>query len=1006
MIYSLCLGVLGFCLLLFLVNYHVGLEAVIDWNVSEEIENVSIPLDHFSKYGHEFDLKAENYLLVQRFQASQIAINTDAAKIYLFFMAFAATIGITAVSMIRKTLWYSVGATFFIGWLAFIKLDIIGFGGVNNDVLLGICLVSYIGTSYVFHAFATKAGLLTRLLTFTGITIALGVLMMSFSETKNTFIYLSNFGLGVPSIIGFLFILYVSYEIIRFFLAIITLSPSQDPKNNFLNFSIISWLYLGYLLVVYLGKTGLIDWEPSYYNPFYILLISTIVGIWGHKKHHEVHFTSIPHGPVGALLYIAAALVTMATLSYGFATANDPLAVVAGDVILYSHLIGGTVFYFYVLVNYRSPMNVNAPVHKTLYKHEMLVTFGFIPLAMLSGFFSLVLYKNKRPYYNWRAAYYNAKADVYVTEGSETDLILAKSYYEMGDRFSPKNNKSNYTLASIAFEKGAYRLSAEHMKRAMENTPTVYAYANLAEAYRRTGEIFKEAGILNEAVKAFPEEGRLYHNLGYRFQHMNIVDSSFIYYGRASEYLNKDLQGLAYANLLALLAQNNIVEGMDSLLAMPEMANNIYFQNNRLAVENLLHRHPQRTLDEAFTTDSLLTNEMVTYLVNYSYTRLGKNDQELKGVISKFLSVAENQPFHEYLRFALASLEFYDGNPEKAVGLMNETIAYTQESLTPYYENFTGTMLYKVDAIHKAMEYLAGATQRQRYQIINTAPSHYALAVAETQPDTVAIRVYSEVVSLDSTYSEEASLFIKALQTKNLDSVIAWKNDDEKTRWLGLNNGALEGNKALKVLESYQDNNEKGIAIGHLLERLIAQNQKAQVDSIWNMIPTSDVKPETVKELNFQYLGLLALRYDFRELLDRLNSQEHQIPNQRELYVPYYRAISLEALGDTAQAKTQYEEALRLQPYHPVVGIRASNFYGQWLKDYDKAYDIALQSLNKNPFSTELKKTYALAALKNNLFPFAQGAFEDLQEELPEKEFGEFEVQYRKVEEEILSEEF
>src|SRR5690606_32280067 len=97
-----------------------------------------------------------------------------------------------------------------------------------------------------------NVSLFYRILSFLGISIMLCLLFYFFSAVDNAFVYIGAYGIIVPLVVSLLFIFLVSHDIIPGFLNIITSGNTPNSKNSLLHYSLISTLYLGWLLLTYL----------------------------------------------------------------------------------------------------------------------------------------------------------------------------------------------------------------------------------------------------------------------------------------------------------------------------------------------------------------------------------------------------------------------------------------------------------------------------------------------------------------------------------------------------------------------------------------------------------------------------------------------------------------------------------------------------------------------------------------------------------------------------------
>ena len=91
------------------------------------------------------------------------------------------------------------------------------------------------------------------------------------------------------------------------------------------------------------------------------------LGVWGFRERAPL-LSRVIADPYASFLYLGLAVITVATVSYAFATGNDPMVEMFEDVILFSHIGMGLAFFLYVLINFRMPMQRGMAVHKVLFQ--------------------------------------------------------------------------------------------------------------------------------------------------------------------------------------------------------------------------------------------------------------------------------------------------------------------------------------------------------------------------------------------------------------------------------------------------------------------------------------------------------------------------------------------------------------------------------------------------------------------------------------------------------------
>ncbi|MCP4522505.1 MAG: hypothetical protein GY827_12560 [Cytophagales bacterium] len=983
-LYLFSLILLGVSIILFMASYHLGLDLLIDWKVLNETKGINTTLDEFQRNLNNYTLEVQTYFVNQYFEAGNLRINTLGAKIYLLFIAFSASLIIAAISSMRKILWFSLSMSLVVAWLAFMKFDTLGILGYTNNAFLIVSLVLYIGVSFLFHAYKTEISILYRFLVFLGITLGLGTVALTTSTLSHPYIHLTNYGNIVNSIASLIFIVMVGYDLVNGFFTL-SLQGQGNSLKALISFGVLSLLYLSNLLLVFLNQIGYISWDLNFFNPFYLFLGATFLGIWAHRRRSTMIQETIPFHSEGALLYIGLAINAIATFTYAFATTNNPMISVFNDAVSYSFLCLGGVFVIYVVLNFFAPLQKGLDVYEYIYEPKIVGHF-FVRVAGIGLVFTLLAKHSYEPVKQWMGAYYNYVADIY-TVNNETNL--AKYNYKLSNQYSPLNHKANYTLASIAMKEDNLQEAQEYLNRlALGKTISESGFINLSNIYEKNGKVFKSIFTLQRGVKQYPESGIINHALAYAFQkhYKNQIDSVYYYYNRASKYL--DDPNIAQSNLITLYGEHQIPVSLDSLKKMQKVETDL-MTNNFLALSSIQGQENRFDLSkQTWKNDSIATGEVSCILYNYAFSRLGKGDSTLKNTLTRFVAHPESA-YSENLKFALACLHYYDHEVDKSKKLLDDVLVSCTNELYPYYSNFLGTLLYKKYLSELAVDYFEKSTQAQRFFVINSAPSHYAFASAENSEIQDLSFTFQLLSIMDTTSKSVVAQLKPIFENPSLDSVAKW-TDKQKFQYLIYHpNTKYDSINTNKILNSFEDAQAKAQTCTVLLDQLLDKNEKELAENVWAQIPQIELYPRILKEVNYQYLRLLALQYKFNELSDRL--ENIKLSEERKLNYYYLKGIAFEALGDTTNAKIAFEANLKIQPLLDLSYVK----YAQYLEEVE-AYNFLVKASYRLPNSAHLHKSLALYAVNMNMDAHAQFSYDRLETLLSKKEFEKFSAIYER----------
>lgn len=86
--------------------------------------------------------------------------------------------------------------------------------------------------------------------------------------------------------------------------------------RNALHFTVIMLLYILYLFILYFDEAGIVSLHLSEISVYLLLIISTVLGLWGFRQREHLYENIFPFNPVGALLYVALAAIALFTTGF------------------------------------------------------------------------------------------------------------------------------------------------------------------------------------------------------------------------------------------------------------------------------------------------------------------------------------------------------------------------------------------------------------------------------------------------------------------------------------------------------------------------------------------------------------------------------------------------------------------------------------------------------------------------------------------------------------------
>ncbi len=971
----------------FTASMWAGNSLVIDWQNVATLEPIQLPVSSWEHPLGSLAVEADSYVAKQNFLGSELQVNLWPAYVLLVLVCLGLSVALAAVSSLKR-FWYIAGMAIFCGLVVSLRLEQLQlFGRIDKtaDVLI---FLLFLPLSYYFQSIKPTINLLRRVIAFIALFILMGGIFHAFATVGIPFLYVVNYGL--PAFIGlsFLVIVLVAPEIIAGIMYLVTASNNAHSKNSLTHFVLVSLIYFANLLLYYLEVRNIIDWGIYTISPFYILLVSLLVAIWTLGKRSESFRNVISYEPAGAFLYISLAIICLSTMSYVFVTANDPFIETFEDAILYTHLGFGGIFFLYAIVNFLEPLKDNKRVYKVLYSPRFmpLFTARLAGIIAVFGFYSLHgMYAVFQPV----GGYFNAIGDLY---SAEKNFYLAEQYYKLGGQYKYANHRSNYALASLAVRVDKPVQAMLFLKEAIERQPSSFAYANLANLYFNNNLFFDGVFTLREGIKKYPEEGRLYNNLGIQYGKTTLVDSALYYLEVAMQ--DAGVEAAAAANELAVLAAKRVPVQADSLEhEQPER--DLFYQTNLLAVYQT--GGVKGGVPEAVNPLALqeLGGLEAAYLLNYALLKK-EPDTLLSRQLQQLIDSTAVSLYREPASLALAVLFYKQENFYEAYRQLADLAARSTFNSSRYYEVLANWSLGQ-DASRLAANYLDLAASFRKPK----AALFAAIAMAEGgKPAEASERLLNLPDSLLG--KEEQQLKNKSLLFLNQQDFSAFEGDKNQAAYLALRMqwAKLSAAEEEQLLNQIKDAGWKALA----LRWLSAAELKQHKLSAANM---------HLEELNglLEKRGEERLRREYLQLLHQLKlmSGEMSVPEEGlypgQLGTLYRQALEQISKGHKTAALQHFRQIFLASPFFETayaVGIPLFNEQGL----QDEAYDFLLKGIHFNPYSVQLKKQYILQSLKIGLNQYAEDELLSLMELLSKEDFEAFVEEYESVRSRLEETEF
>ncbi|MEJ8802938.1 tetratricopeptide repeat protein [Pontibacter sp. H249] len=958
--------------------YFAGENLTYSWDKISDLQVVPLPVHEVSRLLESFTLSADGYLLFEQYDVSLPAVNTTAATLFMGLIALCIAFYAAAISTMQR-IPYFVGMLLLMLFLAsfnFDLLSIFGSGASQTALLLSIVFLAI--SSYVFHAFLPQTGFSLRLLTMLGIVSILGVLYYTEAEFSGELVtlHLVNYSSIGTLVVTLLFMVWVSYENVNVLLWINTQAKTPERRFSMWQFVLVTVLYLLTLLLLYLRHIGYLHADLVFINAYVVLLLSTFAGFWGMRQREAYYKKLFLFKPTGAVLYLVFATLAFASIGYAFATANDTYIALFRDLIVYTHLAFGFVFFIYIMINFGRLIEQRLAVYKVVYEPKSLSIFSFFMMGLiLCGI--LIVRTQYRSYIYAKAGYYSYLGDLYTASGND---ILAERFYEESDVYDVNNVKANYSLA------GLYRKTYQHnneilrLKDAISKRPNPKLYVRLANLYDSKRYFFEKLYVLQEGARAFPESAEIYNNLALMYAQTNVQDSTEYYFNLAQRHASND--NFIYSNRLAFYTRQAMLEPAQALLSESIKGKYKTLRSNTALLRQLLGLEPQEK--EAYMPDSLDDVEDLTLFYNQTISRLSEGDTGRIEPINRYLASPGNQLFLEDLLYLKGLVHHYNGRPKEGRRLL-ENLALQAEAKSGYYNYALGHWMLE-EKNYRAAAFYFKKSKDNGYQ--NAFLAHgYALALAN-QPQQ-AVEALQEVGYTENEAAIAVAQDLMAVLQQSSQAVVEQAPDKDKVQYMLSFLPRLTLQEVSQLVEAVQDKELNRQTLVARVDYLMGRKRwKEAYDAIQDASSKLQPEGDLRSALNLQQLRLWLYTGKYDVLLGKMDQLYLKDRDKRQYL--YFKAKVAEAKGRNEEAASRYEQALKMLIYDEEVVLAAANFFNTHEPKSEKAYNILLSGITYNPFAVELQKAYALESTELGLYSYVDEAKEALKGLLPASEYTTF----------------
>ncbi len=945
-------------LLFFAYGYLKGPSAVIDWETYQHQHNLETVSHTFEVGNFELSVPIESFLTFEYLNGSSLKPTTFASYFFLFTVLACCLVMLAIITTLER-FWFIVGMGLFILFAVSLRLEVLRLFDFSGRTIPILIMGVYVLIGFYFNTLRPASSFLLRLIVFTLPTILLGIVIHFFAAVDYPFLHLATAGYLPGLILSVVFILMIAHEIMASFVYVT--SSGTSSSKSLRHFMLITAIYLINLVITYLHEVGLIHWNFIHLDLYLLLIISTLLGLWGFKHRENLYENILPFNPFGAFLFAALAIITFSTTAMLLGNHNDPALKIIRDVIIFSHLGYSIIFFIYIVSNFMIMMAENLSAWKVLYKPSRMPYFTF-RLAGLIATMAFIFYSNWREYvYHGTSGFYNHLGNLYqLLEKPD----LAEAYYQRGSRYGFENNHSNYVLGVMETQKHNFKQAYFHYGLANGRRPTEYSLVNEGNLYLAEKRYFESIAFLRKAYNQFPSSAIVENNLAYAYSKIHKFDSSLYLFDKARRH--SVAGSIASSNFLAQVGYEYLPVRADSLLLNFKTTSPLAI-SNALAVATM-QKQPF-TIPVKILNEPHLNLASATLLNNYLVYSLGQLDSTTLNRAYQVASDSVNDDYSIALKATLAQAYYHQGNVSKALDVMAELV-FISQMMQGKFNYIAGLWALEQACPELALLYFNHAVMFDYKE----ARLYNAIALAE------AGRLEEARIEADSLLKHanedvrEVGRQIKGVLSPTIN--INALSDLEKYQFCRYRISTKDTVLFDNLLTTFTNHNYKALTLLEMANRQLdlsrPQTALRYVNAIDNLTITD---PKLAVEIRTFQLLLLTAHGEVNTLAEMTRSGG-AVPEHKKLEKLLVETILQEAAGNLEVAMHNYSILAYYNPFFEEGVIAAARFFKIHAENDMKAYALLAKAIHTNTTSYRLWMAYAREALNVGFDNQAAYAFE------------------------------
>ncbi|MCE7991443.1 MAG: hypothetical protein HEP71_05660 [Roseivirga sp.] len=671
-------------LALYVTGAIVGDDWVLPWHIVPTHLKSPLFLEYFQVDGQPYGINLDQVITWQHYQTGNEYQELPWLNSLLFWGLFISLVIISVTLTYLSRFWYLLCTSLMLFILMQLKINELGF---FTEYISYALLLVFGGSTYFFQNIKPHYSLFIRSISILVIYAAFAGTIGLFSGVVAPVSITLSFGLYTPLLLCVLFMFFVGADNIYSLFNIAT-KNAPNGKNGLIHFMSIGLIYIAVLALLFLHKIGRVNLDLYLVDSYLVFVLAIVSGYYCLSDKLGAVEEPLPVDLIKKWLYPSLAGLSLIIIGYAELSGNDSLSELLQKAILLTQLGGGAVFYVYACINFAPSLLTNESVAGRFF-HGVRAPLLTGRVLHVVAIVALFYYLDKQPYFQAKAARYNALATLSESLDNE---VLTLQYYKQSQFYDFYGFRSNYALAMA--DKADYnRLEVvKKLSSALTRDDQGKARVALANFHSEQNQLFNKLLTLKEDNSG---NQRVSNNLGVAHYEFQQYDSAFLAFGNADQS-----SAVTEANLRAM--DYFTLNSGDRALPTVREENDLRVLANVQAIANKLDLSLNK--DIALSKDTILLRENLFFLYNQSL-RPSTNHEQIIESLDYYLSSTRNSDIRDFLMLGRAIRHYQGGEVNKAFTDLNQLAALYSNNRGQYVY-LMGLWAAQQGALTDALQYL------------------------------------------------------------------------------------------------------------------------------------------------------------------------------------------------------------------------------------------------------------------------------------------------------------